>query len=115
MRRIVVFAALVAVAASSAAAFASAGPDRRDAAKTAAVSQPLAATLSQARLATAKYANSLTAAKADGYKIITKMIPDMGYHFMNPKITGFNATKPPILVYLKHGATWQLGALRSMP
>ena len=51
------------------------------------------------------------AAKADGYSIITQMIPDMGWHFLNTKITGFDPTKPPILVYEKHGTTWQLAAL----
>jgi hypothetical protein len=65
----------------------------------------------QARLATAKYATSLAAAKADGYQILTKMIPDMGYHFINPKVKGFSPAHPPILVYEKHGTTWQLGAL----
>jgi hypothetical protein len=106
------FVALLAVAASGAAAWASAGSGKPSAAKTpAVVSQPLATTLSQAWLATAKYATSLAAAKAAGYQIITRMIPDMGFHFLNPKITGFDASKPPILVYEKHGATWQLGAL----
>ena len=68
-------------------------------------------TLAQARLATTKYATSLRTARADGYRIITKMIPDMGFHFMNPKVTGFDVTKPPILVYEKRGHKWQLGAL----
>jgi hypothetical protein len=71
----------------------------------------LAATLADARIATAKYATSLPAAQADGYQIITKMIPDMGFHFMNPNVTGFDVTKPPILVYEKRGDQWQLGAL----
>ena len=75
--------------------------------------------LAQARLATAKYANSLDAAKADGYKILTREIPGMGYHFLNPNVSGFNVRKPPILVYEKHGSQWQLGALEwvftSMP
>jgi hypothetical protein len=70
----------------------------------------LAASIARARLATAKYVNSLPAARADGYRIITRMIPDMGFHFMNAKITGFDVTRPPILVYEKRGATWQLGA-----
>lgn len=74
-------------------------------------SDTLPATLAEARLATAKYATSLRAARANGYRIITKMIPDMGFHFMNPKITGFQVTKPPILVYEKRGRKWQLGAL----
>jgi len=43
----------------------------------------------------------------------------MGYHFLNPNISGFDVTKPPILVYEHRGSTWQLGALEwvftSMP
>jgi hypothetical protein len=72
---------------------------------------PLASRLAAARLATAKYATSLRAAKADGYQIITRMIPDMGWHFLNPAIQGFDVTKPPILVYERRGRSWQLGAL----
>ena len=71
----------------------------------------LATRLARARLATAKYATNLRAAKADGYQIITRMIPDMGWHFLNPTIQGFDITKPPILVYERHGHRWQLGAL----
>jgi hypothetical protein len=73
--------------------------------------QDLAGQLARARLATARYATSLHAAKAAGYQIITRMIPDMGYHFLNPNIQGFDVTKPAILVYEHHGNTWQLGAL----
>jgi hypothetical protein len=71
----------------------------------------LASQLARARLATAKYATNLGAAKADGYQIITRMIPDMGWHFLNPTVQGFDPTKPPILVYERHGHRWQLGAL----
>jgi hypothetical protein len=71
----------------------------------------LAAQLAAGRLATARYATNLGAAKADGYQIITRMIPDMGWHFLNPAIQGFDVTKPPILVYERHGRSWQLGAL----
>jgi len=71
----------------------------------------LAAQLAKARIATAKYATNLRAAKADGYQIITPMIPDMGYHFLNPTIHDFDVTKPAILVYVRHGRGWQLGAL----
>ena len=74
-------------------------------------SPALANALAKARLATAKYVTNLDAAKADGYSIITKMIPDMGWHFLNGKITGFNPARPPILVYERRGATWQLAAL----
>jgi hypothetical protein len=71
----------------------------------------LASQLAAARLATARYATSLHTAKADGYQIITRMIPDMGWHFRNPTIQGFDVTRPPILVYERHGRSWQLGAL----
>jgi hypothetical protein len=71
----------------------------------------LASQLASARLATANYATSLHAAKADGYQIITPMIPNMGWHYLNPTIQGFDVTKPPILVYERHGHRWQLGAL----
>jgi hypothetical protein len=71
----------------------------------------LAVQLAKARLATARYATSLHAAKADGYQILTRMIPDMGWHFLNPTVQGFDVTKPPILVYERHGRRWQLGAL----
>ena len=77
---------------------ASAGPD-------------LTQQLATARLATAKYATNLSRAKADGYQIITKMMPNMGFHFMNPKVQGFSIRKPQILVYEHHGSQWQLGAL----
>jgi hypothetical protein len=72
---------------------------------------PLAQSLAAMRVATAKYATNLSRAKADGYKIITPMIPDMGIHYMNAKITGFDVTKPPILVYQKRGNSYYLGAL----
>jgi hypothetical protein len=59
--------------------------------------------LASARLATAKYATDLDQAKADGYQIITRDIPNMGWHFMNPKIQDFDVRRPPILVYEKTG------------
>ena len=36
---------------------------------------------------------------------LTKM-PDMGYHFLNPRISRFDVTEPPILVYKHRGSTW---------
>jgi hypothetical protein len=71
----------------------------------------VAGQLAKAREASAKYATNLARAKADGYRIITKMMPNMGFHFMNPKIAGFNVRKPQILVYEHTGDKWQLGAL----
>ena len=70
-----------------------------------------ASKLALARVATAKYANDLGAAKAAGYGILTQKIAGMGYHFINPSIKGFNVRRPPILVYERHGNRWQLGAL----
>jgi hypothetical protein len=98
--RYLIFVATLAIAATTATA-ATATP------KTSSLAQQLAT----AHVATAKYANNLGAAKADGYQILTKMIPGMGYHFINPKVTGFSVRKPAILVYLHHNGTWQLGAL----
>jgi len=67
--------------------------------------------LAAARQATAKYATNLDEAKADGYQIITMMMPNMGFHFMNTRVQGFNVRKPQILVYEHVGGKWQLGAL----
>ena len=67
--------------------------------------------IARARLATAKYATDLDAAREDGYRPLTQQIPGMGYHFLNPGIKGFDVRKPPILVYERHGHRWQLGAL----
>lgn len=69
------------------------------------------AQIARARSATLKYAGNLAQAKADGYMIITPMIPNMGYHFLNPKIEGFDVTKPPILVYVRTDGRWQLVAV----
>lgn len=81
--------------------------------------QALIKDIAAARMATAKYATNLDQAKADGYQILTKMMPNMGIHYVNPNIQGFDITKPPILVY-EHTATgYELGALEwvftSMP
>jgi hypothetical protein len=64
-----------------------------------------------ARAATARYRTNLARARADGYRIITRMIPNMGYHYMNPSVTGFDVRRPPILVYEHRGRSWQLAAL----
>jgi hypothetical protein len=71
----------------------------------------LASDVLAARLATAKYAKNLSRAKADGYRIITRMIPNMGYHYMNSEVKGFDVSRPPILVYQHQRRQWQLGAL----
>ena len=58
---------------------------------------------------------ALAAAKADGYQLITPMTPDMGWHYRNPTIEGFDATTPAILVYERHRHSWQLAALEPAP
>ena len=71
----------------------------------------LAGDVLTARQATARFASGLAAAKAAGYRVITPMMPDMGYHYMNPSVTGFNLRRPPILVYEHTPGGWRLGAL----
>jgi hypothetical protein len=118
MRRLSILAALLAVAASAIVAVGATASSKRAGASPSSA-QLVTADVSAARLATAKYATSLSRAKADGYGILTKMIPTMGYHFLNPKLKTFDVRRPPILVYEHHGKTWQLGALEwvftSMP
>ena len=91
---------LLGLAALAAAAFASVAPaaapgHRHDMSTMSAnaASQQLASQLALGRLATAKYATNLALAKRNGYGVITQMIPDMGWHFMNPKITTFDITQ----------------------
>jgi hypothetical protein len=76
-------------------------------------SAKLAAQLADARFATGAFATDLQAAKDAGYTLqITPNMPGMGYDFLNPSVGGeFDVTKPPILVYVKRGDDWQLGAL----
>jgi hypothetical protein len=102
MRRIVITGLLAAVAATALASSSPAGTSK---------GTTLQDDIALARIATAKYVSNLGRAKADGYQIITQMIPNMGYHYMNGSIKGFNVQKPPILVYEHRGTTWQLGAL----
>lgn len=114
MRRLITSATLSVLVASAAAgvvASASAGARTSRMGSAAANHSRLTADVVAGRLATAKYVTNLPRAKADGYGIITQMIPDMGYHFLNPNVKSFDIRKPPILVYEHHGKAWQLGAL----
>ncbi|MDG4826616.1 hypothetical protein O7635_32605 [Asanoa sp. WMMD1127] len=74
-------------------------------------SPELATALGKARASTAKYVTDLPAAQAAGYQVITPMMPGMGYHYLNPEVTDFDVTTPAILVYVRNGDAWQLGAL----
>ena len=114
MRRLMIITASlgVAVAIASATAFSapSIAPGAPDRTPTKTPSS-LAAKLALARLGTAKYATDLKRAKADCYRIITRIIPNMGYHYLNPNVKGFDVRKPAILVYVRRGTAWQLNAL----
>jgi hypothetical protein len=109
-RSSVIKASLVAIAAVAIVVAGSASATR-SASSTTSSSSRLAPQLAAARIATAKYATNLARAKADGYGIITRMIPNMGYHYMNAGVKGFDVRKPQILVYTHRGKAWQLGAL----
>lgn len=114
MRRLITIATLSACLATVGAgvvASALAGAQTTRMRSAATTSSRLTADVMAGRLATAKYATNVARAITDGYGIITRMIPEMGYHFLNPKVSGFSVRKPPILVYEHHGTTWQLGAL----
>jgi hypothetical protein len=74
-------------------------------------SPDLVQALTTARAATLKYSTNLAAARADGYRIITPMMPDMGVHYLNPDVQGFDINRPAILVYVGRGTATQLGAL----
>lgn len=118
MVRTTSIAALVAIAAIvlAGAAWSSQGSTaptivHQHAGATASVPRGLAPFLANARVATAKYATDLARAKRDGYTVVvTRHIPDMGWHFLNPAYTKFDVTKPAILVYVKRGTQWQLVA-----
>lgn len=85
------------------------GPET--AAPTEADLETLSDQLAIARLATAKYVTDLATAQADGYQVITPVMPDMGVHYLNPEITDFDPARPPILVYVQTAQGSQLGAL----
>ena len=74
-------------------------------------SRELAGEIARARVALAPFATDLNRARARGYKLqITPMMPDMGYHFLNPDVEGFDVRRPPILVYVGRGNSAQLVA-----
>ena len=76
--------AIAALAVAFGATVAAARPTTHTKHATASTSAAFAKQLATLRVATAKYVNNLPLAKRDGYGIITKMIPDMGYRFVNP-------------------------------
>jgi hypothetical protein len=64
------------------------------------------------RIAYAPLATSVDAAKQAGYsRQITPMMENMGIHFMDPTVAGFDPKRPPILVYERKGDATQLAAV----
>lgn len=112
MKRTIIVLAVACATAGICTALATAGRSSGDQQEATAgrAAQQLGSLLAASRVATAKYATDLERAKQDGYGVITRMIPDMGWHFLNPKIKGFDVRRPAILVYGKHGTSWQLVA-----
>jgi hypothetical protein len=114
MRRLIVIVAAV-LATAAAAVVATAAPSTRPGPghdhMGASGSSRLEREIARARVALAPYATDLARANAAGYKMqITPMMPDMGYHFMNPDVKGFDVRRPPILVYVRTGKAAQLVA-----
>src|SRR5689334_14675507 len=89
-RRTIVVGALALAAVALWATTASGTPAKSQGGSSARANATLVSQLALARISTVKYVNNLARAKRDGYMIITRMIPNMGYHFLNPKIAGFN-------------------------
>lgn len=71
----------------------------------------LADPVAEMRRVTVKYLTDIEAAKADGYAVITPMMADMGFHYLNAEVTGFDPAAPAILVYVPTEEGWQLGAV----
>ena len=116
-RRMLILAAAAAVAAAAATSIPASGAGQGDTGHrhgdrgSGHHSRELAKEIARARVALAPYTNNLAAAQAAGYKMqITPMIKDMGYHYMNPDVQGFDVTRPPILVYVGRGEAAQLVA-----
>ena len=119
MRITTLAAAVATVAVVAATALASSGGRadstplvHRDHAASAGTTSPaLASEIAKARIALAPFATNLRQAKAHGYKLqITPMMPDMGFHYMDPDVKGFDVRHPPILVYVRRGTAAQLVA-----
>jgi hypothetical protein len=110
MQRILRVTAAVAATAAATVAIATASTTTTSRTSAKASAADFSTQIATARKATAKYATNLRRAKADGYRILTRMIPDMGFHFINPAIKNFNVRRPPILVYEHRAGLWQLAA-----
>jgi hypothetical protein len=117
MRRITILAAVAASAAAvivvsiSSSGASGSRPVHHEGGSSGSSSGRLASEIAKARLALAPFATDLGRAKDAGYEmLITRMIPDMGYHYMNPDVKRFDVRRPPILVYVKRRKAAQLVA-----
>jgi hypothetical protein len=110
-RALILTGVLIAAAASSFAAVASGAKGQHAEVRGAAAKATLDRQLTLARDATVKYATNVALARRNGYRVITRNVPGVGFRFMNPAVRGFDVRKPPILVYEHRGQRWQLGAI----
>jgi hypothetical protein len=111
MTRFTIAAALAALAVWGATSVGAAPFEHEGHKSSSRIDRHLTRQLAQMRVATAPYATDLEKAKADGYRIITPNMEDMGFHYLNPGISEFDVTKPPILVYARRNGEHQLVAL----
>src|SRR3954468_2133105 len=118
MRRITILAAAAVTAAALAATVSSSwadggyGHSRMHHGSTSHGQREVAKAVADLRFALAPYATNLDAAKHGGYsRQITPMMEDMGYHYMDPTVAGFDPKRPPILVYIRKGDANQLVAV----
>src|SRR3954464_15480585 len=103
MRRITILAVAVATAAALAVGISSSWADGyghgHSMTTSGHTSREFAKAVADLRLGLAPYATDLDAAKQAGYnRQITRMMENMGFHYMAPAVGGFDARRPPILV-----------------
>ncbi|HEX3500786.1 MAG TPA: hypothetical protein VHT04_15830 [Stellaceae bacterium] len=76
--------------------------------------------LKRAQSATEKY-QDVRAAEADGYRVFGPYVAGMGFHYVNTRLAraGFDAERPPILLYEKDddapNGLWLVGVSYIMP
>ena len=62
-------------------------------------------------IATREYVNDISLARHEGYRAVAPAVPGIGLRLVNPAIKGFDAARPPVLIYERQGNRWQLGAV----
>ena len=107
MKRIFVFAMALLFASSAFTSISAAPMAKKVSVPAVSVSAKLVAKI---RRATAKYLD-VKKAEANGYIRVSGMAPNMGYHFRNSKIRGFDVEKPNLLLYIKQDGKFVLAGV----